>query len=212
MDHRLAEKAQAYGDKRNRTGDTLAPWTISLYRRDALVAFLVLLLQTACSPKPDNLYQSAQTSYREGRVADAITQAEHGYSSLQAQPESEWFWRFALLSAELNLVAGNTSRADSFLNTDLPSRLASLTPRYELLHAPTRYPVAGSINKRKVCSAVLSPMHSPSPTLKLPSMAGYTSPPPKLTRENSLPRIPPFCAPKTRRKPTVLTTNSPPPS
>jgi len=104
------------------------------------------------------LYQSAKSLYSEGRFSEAAQKAEQGYLSFQNQAKSEWFWKFALLSAELQLLTGNTSRADKFLADSPPAMFAALVPRHEMLlgfslSRRKRYPEAQELLKRAIAGA-----------------------------------------------------------
>jgi CHAT domain-containing protein len=68
-----------------------------------------------------------------GRFADASKKAQLGYSLYRNEAQSQWHWRFAILAAELELLSGNTTRADDFLSGKVPARFASLAPRFEML-------------------------------------------------------------------------------
>jgi len=99
---------------------------------------LVLFIQ-ACSPEPGKLYGSAEDLYKAGRFNDASRVAQQGYSLYKSSSPSEWRWKFALLTAEVELLRGNTSLADSFLSDAPPARFAALAPRYEMLRGYSLY-------------------------------------------------------------------------
>ncbi len=109
------------------------------HRKPTFVISAALALVAACSQNSAELYRSAKLLYREGRFGEATRQAERGYSRYQGKPESEWRWKFAILAAELELLSGNTTRADTFLSTAPPARFAFLVPRYEMLRGYSLY-------------------------------------------------------------------------
>ena len=93
----------------------------------------------ACSQDSAELYRSAKLLYRDGHFGEATRQAERGYSRYQGKPQSEWRWKFGILAAELELLSGNTSRADTFLSSAPPAHFAFLIPRYEMLRGYSLY-------------------------------------------------------------------------
>ncbi len=98
-----------------------------------------ILVAAACSQSPASLYQSAKDLYKAGRFDDAGKKAQDGYSRFRSQSQSQWRWKFAILAAEIDLLNGNTTRADTFLSDAPPARLAWLVPRYEMLRGYSLY-------------------------------------------------------------------------
>jgi len=94
---------------------------------------LATLCLLACARQPAELYQSAKLLYKEGRFNEAAQIAERGYASYRGKPQSEWHWKFAILAAELELLTGHTSLADTYLAETPPASFAALRPRYEML-------------------------------------------------------------------------------
>jgi CHAT domain-containing protein/Flp pilus assembly protein TadD len=100
----------------------------------------------------------AKALYKEGRFNEARQKAEQGYLSFQTQTQSEWYWKFAILTAELQLLGANTDRADAFLAVRPPAKFPQLAPRYEMLkgyslYRRNRYPEAQELLKRAIKEA-----------------------------------------------------------
>jgi CHAT domain-containing protein/lipopolysaccharide biosynthesis regulator YciM len=116
-----------------------------------------MLVATACSEEPAKLYQSAKDLYTAGRFDDACKKAEQGYSLFRSQSQSEWRWKFAVLAAELEMLRGNTTRADTFLLDTPPARFAWLIPRFEMLRGYSLYrhssPEGQGLLKRAITDA-----------------------------------------------------------
>ena len=96
--------------------------------------------------------------YKEGRFNEASQKAEQGYSAFKTQAQSEWYWRFAILAAELQLLGANTGRADAFLAARPPAKFSGLAPRYEMLkgyslYRRNRYSEAQELLKRAIAEA-----------------------------------------------------------
>jgi CHAT domain-containing protein len=122
-----------------------------------LLGAAILLVAASCAQDPAALYQSAKNLYRQGRFSEASQQAEHGYSIYQAQTQSEWRWKFGILAAELEMLSGHTTRADTFLSDSPPARFGLLLPRYEMLRGYSFYrhnsPLAEALLKRAIADA-----------------------------------------------------------
>ena len=91
-------------------------------------------MAAACAQRPEQLFQSAQDLYKAGRFVDATAKAKEGYQRFK-NPQSVWHWKFAILSAELQLLHGKTKTADDLLADGPPVGFKALTPRWEMLHA-----------------------------------------------------------------------------
>ncbi len=111
----------------------------------------------SCAQRPDELFTSAKDLYKAGRFQDAGKAAEQGYSTFKSQSQSEWRWKFALLAAEIELLRGNTTSADTFLSDAPPARFAALEPRFELLRGYSLYrhnsPQAEFVLERAIADA-----------------------------------------------------------
>src|SRR6185312_8433968 len=100
---------------------------------------LALALLTGCSaqfaPTPEALFAEARANHKQGHFAKARELASIGFARFQKQPQSEWHWKFKLLSAEMDLWNGETEKADLLLSQPPPAIFPKLLPRYQMLRA-----------------------------------------------------------------------------
>lgn len=82
---------------------------------------------------PEILFAAARNAYQHGDFARAREYAGAGYSRFKKQARSEWYWKFKLLYAEMQLWNGNTEAAESLLPEPPPVIYPKLGPRYQML-------------------------------------------------------------------------------
>ena len=111
--------------------------TVAFFRAFGIV-LLCFTLISGCGKLPQSpqaLYSQARMDHKQGHFAQAIDLARNGYTRFQNRPESDWYWKFKLLYAEMLLWNGDTEQAQALLTNAPPAKYASLLPRYEMLRA-----------------------------------------------------------------------------
>lgn len=80
---------------------------------------LCLVSGTACfrQADPADLFESATRLFEQGEYTAAQQKAALGQREFQGQPQSEWFWKFTLLLAEIDFWNGDTDEAKRRLTT-----------------------------------------------------------------------------------------------
>ncbi|HSU59451.1 MAG TPA: CHAT domain-containing protein [Bryobacteraceae bacterium] len=81
------------------------------------------------------MFAEARANHKQGHFAKARELASIGFARFQKQPQSEWHWKFKLLSAEMDLWNGETEKADLLLSQPPPAIFPKLLPRYQMLRA-----------------------------------------------------------------------------
>lgn len=107
-----------------------------------LLPLLTVCLSSACSPSPDpvssplELHQAVECQVGDGELRSALQGALRGKAGWQDQPQSEWYWRFHLLQAEVEYHQGENQAALDLLEQRLPENaLAELRARRKMLQA-----------------------------------------------------------------------------
>lgn len=100
-------------------------------------ACLLLLVGTNCSRRvsPGQSFSSATRLFQQGKYQEARKQALSGYHEFQDQPHSEWFWRFRLLLAEIDLWNGDTKESERLLTDAPPAQYRESAIRYKILRS-----------------------------------------------------------------------------
>lgn len=108
-------------------------WAAVLYA----VTVLCLMAGEACfrQANPAVLFDSATKLLRQGEYAAAQQKAVFGQREFQNLPRSEWFWKFTLLLAEIDLWNGETKQADELLAEGPPSQFSELAIRHRILQS-----------------------------------------------------------------------------
>jgi CHAT domain-containing protein/Tfp pilus assembly protein PilF len=87
-------------------------------------AVVLLAVTTSCRPQPKVLqeqrYRNAVLTFRHGELTQALDQARS--ESRRAIPDSEYYWKFRLLEAEVLRYQGNPSAAAAILARSIPDR------------------------------------------------------------------------------------------
>ncbi|HEX3684416.1 MAG TPA: CHAT domain-containing tetratricopeptide repeat protein [Bryobacteraceae bacterium] len=98
---------------------------------------MLCLAAAGCSrhATPAVLFDSATQLFRQGAYPAAQRKASLGYSEFQAQPGSEWFWKFRLLLADIDLRNGDTSEANRLLSKEPPAKYRESFIRYRILRS-----------------------------------------------------------------------------
>jgi CHAT domain-containing protein len=83
-------------------------------RRNILLAVLVA---SGCGSlrSPEELYRESDTLRRRGLTQPAIEAADRGWRQWKSRPNTEWYWKFRLLAAELQFLQGAPERARELL-------------------------------------------------------------------------------------------------
>lgn len=92
----------------------------AMWRTACALVVPILVLSGSCSrpPVPRDLRQAAETALQEGRLPDALRQAEQGTRAFAT--DAQWAWTFRLLRSDVLLEAGNTSGAMEALTQPIP--------------------------------------------------------------------------------------------
>jgi tetratricopeptide (TPR) repeat protein len=82
---------------------------------------------------PAGLFDAARTAYQTGDFVRARECARTGYLQFEHKPQSEWYWKFKLLYAEMHLWNGDTAQAERLLAQPPPAAYIKLTLHYRML-------------------------------------------------------------------------------
>src|SRR5438874_365139 len=100
-------------------------------------AVALLLLTMSCGPQgsPEQRYRRAVLTLRRGELTQALdaSRLEAGRST----PDSQYYWKFRLLEAEVLIYQGNPTAAAAILSRSIPDRqeFADIDARRKLLRA-----------------------------------------------------------------------------
>ena len=100
-------------------------------------AVALLLVTTSCGPLPrskqEQNYQNAVVTFRHGELTRALAEARS--ESKRASPDSEFFWKFRLLEAEILRYQGNPAAAAKILAETVPDKpsFANIEARRRML-------------------------------------------------------------------------------
>src|ERR1700761_261878 len=102
-----------------------------------LMAVLCLSASTACfrQTDPAKVFDSATKLFQQGEYAAAQQKAVLGQREFQSQPQSEWFWKFTLLLAEVDYWNGDTNQANQRLAKEPPAEYRQCLLRYRILRS-----------------------------------------------------------------------------
>ena len=94
-------------------------------KRDLLAALsLILLVVASCARQPETsteeLYRQANLDLRRGNLIAAQSGVDNGSDSWREKPESEWYWRFRILQAEIFINQGRAKEGLALLDTQPP--------------------------------------------------------------------------------------------
>ena len=108
--------------------------------RTSAALFLLLLVLPACVGSPRRIeqdYDRARQTMWRGDLAGAQKLADTGATQRLAESDSQWHWRFRLLSCEVAILRRDFSAAEAILKDRLPDAPAfdSLRARQRLLDA-----------------------------------------------------------------------------
>jgi CHAT domain-containing protein len=148
-------------------GDPARSWTASATTRPfrrrhqggraacgwcAIIA-LILSSGSSCSrwESPQVLFDSATKLFHRGEYRFARQQAARGEREFRNQPRSEWFWKFKLLQAEIDLWSGETQEADKLLAQAPPAQYRESLVQHQILRS---YSLFRSTKDREAASAV----------------------------------------------------------
>jgi tetratricopeptide (TPR) repeat protein len=79
---------------------------------------------------PEEGYQASVFKFRQGALDESLAQTRRAGAQWRAHPDTEWYWSFRLLEAEILLEQAELSRAQSLLERDLDG--CSKFPRDEI--------------------------------------------------------------------------------
>lgn len=85
---------------------------------------------------PAPLYDSATKLFQQGEYEAAQQNAARGYEEFRKQTRSEWYWKFRLLLAEVDLFAGwrgESAEVDKLLAQAPPAEFRDAAVRYRIL-------------------------------------------------------------------------------
>ena len=99
------------------------------------MAAACLLAGAGCERNPAELFSSATKLFRQGDYKAAEEKALRGRRKFQDQPRSEWYWKFTLLLADIELWNGQTSRAEGLLRESPPAQFRALEIRHRILRS-----------------------------------------------------------------------------
>ncbi|MBV9765681.1 MAG: CHAT domain-containing protein [Acidobacteriaceae bacterium] len=105
---------------------------------------------------PQALFQSIKAEYQRGELIRGRQDAERGYRQLQNQPESQWYWKFKLLYAEMLLWNGDTNKANKLLSEAPPAKYAESCARYQMLQGYILFRTEKNCDAEKLLDGVAS--------------------------------------------------------
>src|ERR1700728_248355 len=125
---------------------------------------VVLCLAAAggCSrhANPTVLFDSATKLFRQGEYPAAKRKATLGYSEFQTEPGSEWFWKFRLLLADIDLRNGDTSEANRLLSKEPPAKYRGSFIQYWILRSYALYRAKKVLEADSELEAAAAQAHS----------------------------------------------------
>src|SRR5579862_2887202 len=87
--------------------------------------FLLVLMTSACARRPasvsnpDSVFRLATTLRQRGDLPQALALAERGLAQFEKRDNSQWFWKFRLLKAEVLLTQGKAADGSELLQEPL---------------------------------------------------------------------------------------------
>lgn len=125
------------------------------------IAALCLTVAGACWRKQDPavLFDSANRHFQQGEFAAAKQQAFLGRRKFQHQAQSEWFWKFTLLLAEIDLWNGDTKEADRLLAQAPPAQYYRLRIQYQILRSYSLFRSTKDVEAESAVEAAAAEAH-----------------------------------------------------
>jgi CHAT domain-containing protein len=123
---------------------------------------LCLAAAGGCSrhANPTVLFDSATKLFRQGEYPAAKRKATLGYSEFQTEPGSEWFWKFRLLLADIDLRNGDTSEANRLLSKEPPAKYRESFIQYWILRSYALYRAKKVLEADSELEAAAAQAHS----------------------------------------------------
>jgi CHAT domain-containing protein len=126
------------------------------------IAALFLSAVSSCTREqpPAVLFDSAKNLFHRGEFTAAKREAARGERKFQDQPQSEWFWKFSLLLAEIDLWSGETKEAERLLAQAPPAPYRESRVQYQILRSYSLFRLSRDTEAESALQAAATEAHA----------------------------------------------------